>query len=105
MKRTSPSIVHYEVTAIVHDDLVAAWERYLPGHVKDVLATGCFLEAAIEHGDAGHYRCRYAAAGQPVLERYLAEHAPALRAHVLGRFPQGIEFRRAVWTEWLQVAP
>jgi hypothetical protein len=48
----------------------------------------------------GEYRCAYIAANQGQLDRYLAEHAPSLRADASSHFPEGVETSRAVWTEW-----
>jgi Domain of unknown function (DUF4286) len=97
--------LEYEVTVIVRADLIVAWEQYLPGHVADVLATGCFESAVIERGAPGQYRCRYTAGNQTALDRYLAEHATAMRADATQRFPQGVETSRAVWAQWQRLAP
>ncbi len=90
----------YEVTLRVRTDLIAGWEAYLPGHVADVMSTGCFESAAIDRGAEGEYRCRYVAASQAMLDRYFEEFAPAMRADASGRFPEGVDSSRAVWTEW-----
>jgi hypothetical protein len=90
--------VSYEVIMTVRDDLVAAWDQYLPGHTEDVMASGCFESAEIERTEDGRYRCRYTAASQAMLDRYLADHAPRLRADALAKFPVGVETSRAVWT-------
>jgi Domain of unknown function (DUF4286) len=95
----------YEVTAIVRPDLVDAYEKYIPGHMADVLATGCFDDAAIFRSAPGHYCICYTTASQTVLDQYLSEHAPRLRADLLAHFPTGIELSRATWTEWLRVTP
>ncbi|HET6349304.1 MAG TPA: DUF4286 family protein [Candidatus Krumholzibacteria bacterium] len=97
--------VEYEVIVTVRADLVAAWEEYLPGHVADVLATGCFLSAAIDRAAPRRYRCRYTAESQAALERYLEEHTAILRADVLRRFPDGLETTRAVWGAWMHLTP
>ena len=88
----------YEVILTVRADLVAAWEKYLPGHTADVMATGCFASAEIERTDDGRYRCRYTAESKAMLDRYLIDHAPRLRADALAKFPEGVETSRAVWT-------
>jgi hypothetical protein len=93
-------MLHYEVTIRVRTDLISAWEDYLPGHTAEVMATGCFESAAIDRGGLGEYRCRYVAASQAMLDRYLLEFASALRADATGRFPEGVDTSRAVWTEW-----
>jgi hypothetical protein len=98
------SPVSYEVMIVVRPDLIAAWEAYLPGHVLDVLASGCFKTGTIDRNEAGHYRCRYTAASRGSLDRYLADHAPALRSDALQRFPEGVEATRAVWTQWRVMA-
>lgn len=97
--------IQYEVIAVVREDLIAAYDLFLPGHVEDVLATGCFDAAVVSRGAPGHYRVRYTASEQAALDRYLAEHAPRLRADIHSRFPDGVEWTRAVWTDWLQIAP
>jgi len=95
----------YEVMVTVRADLVAAWEEYVPGHVADVLATGCFQSAVIERAAPGQYRCRYTVESQAVLDRYLAGYATAMRADASRRFPEGVEATRAVWAEWRRLAP
>src|SRR5512139_3513258 len=96
--------VSYEVTIVVRADLVAAWEKYLPNHVLDILATGCFKTGTIERNEAGHYRCRYVATSHGELDRYLNDHATTLRADALRHFPDGVEATRAVWTQWRVMA-
>ncbi len=44
------------------------------------------------------YRIRYEAHDGAALDRYLAEHAPRLRAHFDARFPEGVRLSREVWT-------
>jgi hypothetical protein len=101
----SAARIHYEVTAVVREDLIPAYDRYIPGHMADVLATGCFDDAAISRAAPGHYRVRYTTTSHEVLERYLAEHAPRLRADLLAHFPEGIELSRTTWTEWVRLLP
>lgn len=96
--------VSYEVTIAVRADLVPEWEKYLPEHVLDILATGCFKTGTIERNEAGQYRCRYVAASHGELDRYLSDHATALRAEALKRFPEGVEATRAVWMQWRVMA-
>ena len=97
--------IHYEVIVVVREDLIDAWEEYLPGHVADVLATGCFEFGDIERAGPGQYRCRYRVASSELLDRYLREHAPRLRADATGRFPEGVETARVVWTRWQRLDP
>jgi uncharacterized protein DUF4286 len=90
--------ISYEVILTVRADLVAAWEKYLPGHTAEVMATGCFQAAEIERDADGRYRCRYTAPNKAMLDRYLTDHAPRLRADALAKFPDGVETARAVWS-------
>jgi len=103
MNKSSATPVQYEVTAIVRPDLVDSFEAFLDGHVADVLATGCFTGAVIDRGEPGHYRVCYRAPAKDVLDRYLSEHAPRLRDDTRAHFPAGIDFSRAIWTEWKRV--
>lgn len=102
-------MIVYEVTAEVPHDAAEAYERYQRGrHIPDVMATGCFREAALERGGAPaadgalRYRARYVATSAAELARYLRDHAPALRAHFARHAPPGVRLARAEWTvaEW-----
>jgi hypothetical protein len=92
-------MIAYEVTATVRADLASAYERYLRSeHIPDLMATGCFDGARIAQSAVGRFRITYDAPDAAALDRYLAEHAPRLRAHVRERFPEGLELEREVWT-------
>ncbi|MCU0648562.1 MAG: DUF4286 family protein [Gemmatimonadaceae bacterium] len=92
-------MIAYEVTATIRPDLAATYERYLRAeHIPDLMATGCFVGARIAQATAGRYRITYDAPDAAALDRYLAEHAPRLRAHVRERFPEGLALDREVWT-------
>ena len=91
-------MVVYEVTAMVADELSAAFERYMQdGHMEDVLATGCFSAASIETSGHGRYRMRYIADDLEALDKYLSEHAPDMRTDFAERFPSGVELSREHW--------
>jgi len=91
-------MVTYEVTTLVESGLVEAYERYMrQRHIPDVLATGCFSEAAFTRAAAGRYRVRYEAPSELDLERYLAIHAPRLREEFASRFPDGLTVSRELW--------
>jgi hypothetical protein len=92
-------MLHYEVTIRVPENLRGAWDAYIPGHVADVFATGCFQSAVIWRSDDGVYQCAYAVASRADLDRYMSEFAPAMRADTATRFP-GLEIGRAIWSEW-----
>lgn len=89
----------YEVALAVNPALADRLERYMrERHIPDVLATGCFLGAAFEREAPGHYRTRYVAASLEELNRYLDEHAAALRADFAAHFPS-LTAQRANWEE------
>lgn len=93
-------MLSYEVTIQLEDpSLAAALETYMRDkHVGEVFATGCFIDAHFEQSAPGVYRTRYSVASQENLDRYLAEHAPRLRADFHEHFPSGVRLTRAVWT-------
>ena len=98
-------MVTYEITALVQPELVSAYEAYMRAHhIPDLLATGYFRAASLAAAAPGRYRVRYEAPDRAALERYLAEHAPRLRAEFAARFPAGVELSREVW-EALQAWP
>jgi hypothetical protein len=93
------SPVFYEVSASVRDDLRPRYESYLrERHIREVLATGCFLGARLERATSGSFRVRYEAASRESVDRYLETHAARLRADVLAHFPDGIEWQRECWS-------
>ena len=91
----------YEVTMELEDlSLAASLERYMTDqHVAEVLATGCFVDGRFEQSGPGIYRTRYSVESQENLDRYVAEHAPRLRADFQQHFPAGLRVSRAVWKE------
>ena len=91
-------MLSYEVT-IQLDDLsrANALEEYMRTHVPEVLATGWFIDAHFERSAPDVYRTRYSVASQDDLDRYVAEHAPRLRADFLEHFPSGVRVTRSVW--------
>jgi hypothetical protein len=92
-------MITYEVTVTVAPEIIADYERFMRDrHIPDLLATGCFHAATFSRSAPSRYRVRYEAKDQPSLDRYLAEHAPRLRAHVEEVFPGGLEISREVWT-------
>lgn len=91
-------MICYEVTATIRAELASAYEAYLrEEHIPDLLATGCFVGARIGTAGAGRFRIWYDAPDLAALDRYFAEHAPRLRAHVKERFPSGLELERESW--------
>lgn len=99
-------MVTYEVTATVAPGLVEAYATYMKvQHIPDVLATGCFTGAVFEQADGTTFRARYQAASQERIDAYLREHTARLRDDFARHFPEGISFRRAVWTEQKRWTP
>ena len=79
--------VAYEVRVSLDPARGDAFEAWMRGHhVPAVLGSGCFTGAQFERLSAGEYRTRYEAATAGDLERYLADHAPGLRADFVARF-------------------
>lgn len=94
---TLPRMIFYEVTAIPDADTREAYEQYMrTKHVDDVLASGCFVAARIAVTDEGLYRTTYVAATRADLDRYLAEHAPRLRADFAEHIPRGVKVSREI---------
>lgn len=94
-------MLSYEVTIqLERSELADAFESYMRDkHVGEVFATGCFLDAHFEESAPGIYRSRYSVASQEDLDRYLAEHAPRMRADFAEHFPEGVRLTRAVWNQ------
>lgn len=83
--------VLYEVECQLDPEVVAAFDSWLPGHVREVLACPGFLEARIQElrGEPGGPACRrieYCLSGTAALNEYLEQHAPRLRADGARRF-------------------
>lgn len=86
----------YEVTLEIAPALKAAYAQWLPGHIQEVLATGCFtharrFEVERTEGEPLRWCTHYLAADRASIDRYLKEHAPRLRQHGLDLF--GADFK------------
>jgi hypothetical protein len=93
------SIVIYEITATVREDLVGDFETFLTGtHIPDLIATGQFVASTFMRSGTGRYRISYEAQSREVLDIYLREHASRLRIHMNETFPSGVELSREEWT-------
>jgi uncharacterized damage-inducible protein DinB len=89
--------VVYEVTATVRADLMAAYVAWLtPGHVQDVVATGCFRFATVTQLGETLVRVAYVAESRAEIDRYLQDFAPALRGKGLTAFPDGVVWSREI---------
>jgi hypothetical protein len=93
-------MITYEVVADVDPTLVEGYERYMrERHVPDLIATGCFSAATLERSRSGAYRLRCVARSREALDRYLRDHAPALRADFTATLPSGVRLARELWEE------
>lgn len=97
--------IAYTVTARFEDE--ATREEFIrwleEGHVDRVIAGGAHGASIVRMdrpspADPIEVEVRYVFTTRETLDRYLTEHAPALRAEGLARFPPacGVAFRRSV---------
>jgi len=96
-----PEELTYTVGVTFSDKAMARnWVEWLEtGHVADVLAGGATSAELVQLDDPPlAWEVRYRFPSRTVFERYLAEHAPRLRAEGLARFPveRGVSYRRSV---------
>jgi hypothetical protein len=98
-------MVTYEVSASVEPSVADKYEQYMKGkHLRDVLATGCFVSATLERAGAGKYRASYRARNRHDVDRYLRDHADVLRQDFAEHLPAGIQLARDVWEELVSVS-
>ena len=96
----------YEVSANVDATVADEYEQYMKSqHLRDVLASGCFLSATLERGGAGKYRAQYRAKNRHDVDRYLRDHTAALRKDFAEHFPKGVQLNRDIWEELVSVSP
>ena len=93
--------VIYEVECAVDPAVVADFDSWLPGHVREVLSCAGFAGADIQMpvpdlGAAPLRTVRYRLHDAAALERYLAEDAPRLRADGATRFGDTVRYARRV---------
>ena len=89
----------YEVTLQADPPLAEAVEDHMRRHhIPRILQTGCFERIRFDRGSSsGQFRTTYEARSEAHLERYLQEHAPALRAQFQSEFPLGVTLTREIW--------
>jgi hypothetical protein len=93
-------MLSYEVTLQVEPALAAAVERYMrERHIPAIHASGCFRQIRFLQASAARFRTSYEAASQAELDRYLADHAPRMRAEFQAEFPRGVTLTRETWAE------
>jgi hypothetical protein len=104
MTTTPAGEVIYEVEARLDPSVVAAFDAWLPGHVREVLAcqgfTGAEVQVPLDPAGEGPAlrRTQYRLESMAALTRYLAEDAPRLRADAVARFGDLATFERRLFT-------
>jgi hypothetical protein len=87
-----------EITAVVRENLVEAYEKYMRGrHIPDLLATKYFRAAYFTRTLDNRYRIQYHAIDEAALNEYLKTEAERLRADFSAHFPEGVEVVREIW--------
>ncbi len=81
----------YEVECQLDPDIVADYDAWLPGHIRDVLACAGFLSATIEApqtatGESQRRLIRYRIESAAALDQYLENNATKLRTETAERF-------------------
>jgi hypothetical protein len=100
-------MIIYEVTLHVEPHLVPGVEQYMRRtHVPAIFGTRCFPRIRFCQASSHRFRTTYEATDQAELDRYLRDHAPALRAAFIELFPTGVSVSRETWAVqevWEQV--
>jgi hypothetical protein len=96
------STVIYEVECQLDPDIVADYDDWLPGHVRDVLACAGFLGATIEAteipaGERPRRRVRYRVESAAALDHYLENDATRLRTVAAEQFGSALQCERRVF--------
>lgn len=93
-------MIHYEVTLDVESSIASRVEEHMrQRHIPVIFATGCFRRIRFQRATEQRFRTLYAAETTADLERYLRDHAPALRAEFLAEFASGVRLTRETWYE------
>jgi hypothetical protein len=95
-----PTIAYTVAASFTAAAVADEWLRWLrEGHVADVLAGGAERAVIVRlDGPGREFEVRYEFPSREAFDRYLADHAPRLRAEGLARFPpeRGVAYRRSV---------
>jgi hypothetical protein len=96
-----PGNLIYEVECQLDPDIVADYDAWLPGHVRDVLACQGFLGATVEFpemppGERQRRRIRYRIESIAALDHYLENQATRLRTETAQRFGGRVHCERRV---------
>lgn len=105
-----PSSLIYEVECELDPDIVADYDAWLPGHVRDVLACQGFLGASIQAletpaGQRQRRRIQYQLEGAAALDHYLENKATQLRTETAERFGGRVHCTRRVFTPRVELLP
>jgi len=100
----------YEVECQLDPDIVAEYDAWLPGHVREVLACAGFQGASIEApegtpGERQRRRVRYRVESAAALDHYLENDATRLRADAVQRFGARMQCERRVCRPRDELAP
>jgi hypothetical protein len=100
----------YEVECQLDPDIVADYDAWLPGHVRDVLACPGFHGASIEipetpPGERQRRRIRYRVDSAASLDHYLENNATRLRTETAQRFGGRVHCERRVFKPRHELAP
>jgi hypothetical protein len=100
----------YEVECQLDPDIVADYDAWLPGHVRDVLACPGFHGASIEMvemppGERQRRRVRYRVESAAALDHYLENNATRLRTETAQRFGGRVQCERRVFKPQHEVTP
>ncbi|MGE0030685.1 MAG: DUF4286 family protein, partial [Steroidobacteraceae bacterium] len=95
------SILIYEVECQLDPDVVADYDAWLPGHIRDVLACAGFLGATIEApqtaaGEPQRRLIRYRVENSAALDHYLENNATRLRTETAQRFVGRVHCERRI---------
>ncbi len=100
----------YEVECQLDPDIVADYDAWLPGHVRDVLACPGFHGANIEipetpPGERQRRRIRYRVESIAALDHYLENDATRLRTETAQRFGGRVQCERRVFKPRHELTP
>jgi len=100
----------YEVECQLDPDIVADYDAWLPGHVRDVLACPGFHGASIEMpetppGERQRRRVRYRVENAAALDHYLENNATRLRTETAQRFGGRVQCERRVFKSRHELTP
>jgi hypothetical protein len=104
------SNVIYEVECQLDPDIVADYDAWLPGHVRDVLACVGFLGASIQStetppGERQRRRVQYRVESLAALDHYLENSATRIRTETLQRFSGRVQCERRVFKPREELLP